>query len=419
MTIYSLLLLAACIFTINSLETTQIVSTESDKSENLHYSASQNDDWEPDNDDDDMEDGTDLSDEQLTAFLSSSASCTPKLGAPYLYVTFHTGDKIYKFSRDGCFIDDKVLLPNEDKLYTRKSMFRSLVVGPYQSTPHALYVVNSKSKQPQLMVFGQCDLVSGKRSLLDAVVAAKATAHVKEIYKNMTMNSGANHGFGIALDVEENGNVNVFTTYQHTDVVMQFGFFEGNLKPSNIPEALLFGKGSLRPYYPGTFHQFGAVGAHPGGDDVKVSNEEQGVRGVAVVGQNVWIANENLKGVLVVDKKTGIMQQFIPILNPIGLFYYEYGEGADDRVYVSSKKRGNRGSIMAIDITTYTVVQSYRFEGLEHPAGIAVYDSIIYFTEQVLGTIYKFHAVTGTFLGQLIPINEMGKRVESVTLSPC
>jgi hypothetical protein len=50
---------------------------------------------------------------------------------------------------------------------------------------------------------------------------------------------------------------NIYASFQHTDLVLRF--FAGTYKPMPLPSALAHDGAD---YFPGTFHQFGAVGIH-------------------------------------------------------------------------------------------------------------------------------------------------------------
>ena len=63
----------------------------------------------------------------------------------------------------------------------------------------------------------------------------------------------------------------------------------------------------------GTFYQFGKAGEH--------SESEQGIRSIVRVGDDIWIANEDIDGVAIVSISTGMISNIVVIPSPIGDCY--------------------------------------------------------------------------------------------------
>jgi hypothetical protein len=148
----------------------------------------------------------------------------------------------------------------------------------------------------------------------------------------------------------------------------------------------------------------------------------------------VWIANENIGGILVLNKISGLVEQVIQVVNPISMFHYRVlpadelqaarGVGGDlmgdNLVYVSSKKKGNRGKVLAIADDSFQVVREYHCDGMAHPAGLTVYNKILYVVEQFQEVVHSFDTVSGKYLGTIIDKKSMPyDRIEHIALSPC
>lgn len=83
------------------------------------------------------------------------------LGAPYIYITLHDASNIYKYSRDGCLLDDNVLdyVSFVEKGYVE---LRSMALGRYHGE-EMLYIVDAISGNSRIMIYGSCD-DRGKRA---------------------------------------------------------------------------------------------------------------------------------------------------------------------------------------------------------------------------------------------------------------
>lgn len=303
---------------------------------------------------------------------------------PFLYVTTHDEvPNVLKYTRDGCLLTDEVLVggPADEDHFTE---FRSMALGRYRNEDDALYIADAMSKESFLLVYSACDR-DGRRHYLDTVVSTE-------------MNAGADHTYGICFD--EAGNV--MASFQHTDAVLRF--HRDTFEPMPLPLNLRMSH-KWKDYYDGTFVQFGQPGPH--------SVDEQGVRGIARVNDTLWVANEDLGGVVIVSLATGVIYNIIVVKNPIGLHYDEVA----DKVFVGSKNKHWRGAVYAIDPHLLRITSSYSTERMNHPAGITSYGDILYVGEQIRGDILMFSISTERFLGNLV--SDAPGEIEQLLLSPC
>ena len=122
--------------------------------------------------------------------------------------------------------------------------------------------------------------------------------------------------------------------------------------------------------------------------------------------RRLWVANENLRGIIILDIITGVAQDFVHVVNPIALFQHrphrwgveiEYpGENiSNGLVYVSSKRKHGQGRVVAIHPDTLQVVREFHSPGMTHPTGILVHGHTLYVAEQALGAMLKFDTRDG------------------------
>ena len=299
---------------------------------------------------------------------------------PYLYVTLHDYENVLKYSLDGCLLDHAVLIgaPIEERWEFR---------GMALSSDGRLFIANAGTGEPQLMRFGKCDY-DGRRSYKETVV----TDDGRE-------NPGASHAYGVAID-EESGTI--YASFQHTDVVLRFD--SESFRPLSLPPALQ-DSSRHRDYYPGTFYQFGQPQLH--------SLREEGVRGLMVVGHHLWICNEDISGVLVVDTHTGVATDVVNIEAPVGITY----SAVHDLVFVGSKVKHWEGRVTAIDRRTLQIVQSYKTLKMTHPTGLQVYGDTLFVAEQDVNRIYEFNILTGEETSKAV--DKLPGQVEAILLSDC
>jgi hypothetical protein len=214
------------------------------------------------------------------------------LSPPFLYVTTHDEvPNVLKYTRDGCLLSNDVLVGGPET-YDHVIEYRSMALGEYKGEKDVLYIADAMSKESYLLVYSSCD-ASGHRHYLDRVVST----HI---------NRGADHTYGITFD----GDGNVYASFQHTDCVLRFA--KDTFTPMHLPLSIQSSK-HHKDYFPGTFVQFGLPGVH--------HVEEQGVRGLARVNNTLYVANEDLGGVMVVDINSGTAYNIIVVHNPIALHY--------------------------------------------------------------------------------------------------
>lgn len=268
--------------------------------------------------------------------LLGSSGC---LGAPFLYVTVHDRTpNILKYTRDGCFLTDKVLMTSDVFKGDVDVELRSMAIGKHRDH-ESLFIADASNYNSRLLVFGRCieDAFNyGRRPYIETVVESK-------------QNLGVDHTYGVCLDKEGN----VYISNQHTDCVLRFQ--TGNFHPMVLPRALQLDQ--RLDYYKGTFVQFGLPKEH--------GSDEQGIRSIAHVKSKIWIAHEDLSGVAIADTESGLVTEIIPLDTAVGLYYDEVSE----MVFVSCKSTKRGGIVYALDPQTYKIINSYRHHMMAHPTG--------------------------------------------------
>ena len=302
-----------------------------------------------------------------------TSSC---MSAPYLYVTVHDDiHNVLKYSRDGCLLESNVLSGGN----LAHAELRGVKLGTYEEK-EALYVADANTGSSQVLIYGGCNF-QGVRSYRATVT-------------DTDMNPGADHAYGIAFD--RNGNI--YVSFQHTDVVIRF--YKDSLRAMPFPSAINYRAGS---YYQGTFLQFGKTGEH--------SDNLQGIRSIVFAADDyLWVANEDINGVVVVDSNGRIIHT-VDVDTPVGLYY----DSNFDMVFIASKSV--YGAVYGVNPRTYKVVKIYYIDGMEHPTGMTSYGNTLYIAEQCLGVILTFNIDTTKFIA-IVGTGFPGK-VEQITLSPC
>jgi DNA-binding beta-propeller fold protein YncE len=155
--------------------------------------------------------------------------------------------------------------------------------------------LRSKANLSKVLVFGGCDQYGG-RTFIKTVTTG-------------TKNPGVNHPYGITFD--QMGNI--YVSFQHTNTVLRFkkDTFEPMSYLDHFMKYLSKKSHEDMTPYPGTFYQY-PLGM-------------EGIRDIAFVEGYLWIANEDLKGISVVDS-TGTEIHRIHMRDhakPIGLYYDE------------------------------------------------------------------------------------------------
>lgn len=287
--------------------------------------------------------------------------------------------------------------------------FRSMVINDNGD----LIIANAADDVNQILVFGSCSNSTSTAPLARRTHdrQQKAPIHVlreesgqrifKGIVTDLKMNRGAEHPYGLALDADQN----IYSSFQHTDVVLRF--FADSHKEMPLPP-VVERRTDRAELFPGTFHQFGKPHVH--------IKQHRGVRGIAVVGDQLWVANRNLGGVEVFDLASGATIDFMAVRRPIGVFYSpEHG-----LVFVSSKgkkSKGRKGGVLAFSAATRMVNSEMRTHHMYHPTGMAIYGDVLYVADQKLGHVMAFHVPTSTSLGKAV--KHIPGRVEQLVLSDC
>jgi hypothetical protein len=314
----------------------------------------------------------------VTALLSLAgpapavaASC---LGAPFLYISINGNPGVMKYSRDGCLLSKNILAKDE-----QTGMLRSMAVGSYHGR-QALYLADAgssdDSKNSKIILYGECN-ADGIRPYLATAVAQQ------ELGIPM-------HAYGLALDAESN----LYSSFQRAESV--FRFSADTFKPQPLPPALQHANPAPAE---GTFFQ------------LTYASSGSGVRAIAFVGENLWIADERVDGITVVDPN-GYSIRTIKMRNPIGVYY----DAELKLVFVSSKS--SYGLVYSIDPDTYETVNRYHRAGMTHPTGMVTVQDTLFVLRHQLGTVDTYSISSGKFLGAII--SGFGKNLlEQVILSNC
>lgn len=314
----------------------------------------------------------------VSAFLEKGSSC---LGPPYLYITID-GPHVIKYSRDGCEISQNIL--GDD---VGNSQLRSMQTGPCGSESNALYIADAgdrsskaddakTNKDSKILILHDCNS-NGVRRLNKAVA-------------DQTKYSDAIHAYGVALD----SNSNLYVSYQGTDAVMRF--HSGSFDPMDLPLALQGTSGTK----PGTFYQYRYK-----------NTPAEGVRAIAFVKENLWVANERVDGVDVVNPD-GHRIHRVKVRSPIGVYYSQ----RHNVVFISSKS--SYGLIYAFDPSTYKIKRRFHRAGMTHPTGITVYEDTLFVLLHKMGSIITFDVNSGDFIST-VKSGFASNTLEQIALSNC
>ena len=197
-------------------------------------------------------------------------TCLP---APYLYVTGHNSENIFKYSRDGCHLESRVVWYGSERPYQLRGMATGIYKG--HEVIFAAQVSDSndvydRTHPPSnIIIVGPCSGFSRKRPYITSINAGRFNSY---------------HAYSVAMD----DNNNVYASFQHTDGVVRFS--AETLEPLPSPKTLetmqnngnqyinVFKKKFLGDLPNGTFVQFGRPGIH--------NVTEQGIRSIAWVPVN-------------------------------------------------------------------------------------------------------------------------------------
>lgn len=211
------------------------------------------------------------------------------LGAPYIYATTHDQvPNVLKYSRNGCLLSQEVLNPrpigNEivDNPYDIPE-YRAMILGKYKNI-ESLYIADAQGNE--VLIYGGCS-TNGTRNFVTVAVS-------------QDKNPGLNHVYGLATD----SNGNLYVSNEKTDNVLRFA--KDSFEPLSLPPAL---QREYKSFIPGTFWQ-----------PLKSSEDGgKGVRAIVKVKDQMWVANEAMDGVAVVEVTTGMTLNIVVIPSPIGM----------------------------------------------------------------------------------------------------
>ena len=311
-------------------------------------------------------------------------------GPPYLYVTVHHEVKnILKYNRNGRLVSENVLVGG-DKFIHLDSELRSMVIGKYKNE-RALYVADASGLRSQVLLYKPCaDLTSW--CFVDSIIRKEN-------------NDGVDHTYGICFD--DNGNL--YASFQHTDTVLRFQ--RDTFESMDINPSYYSLNRNVFSYFDGTFVQFGEPMEH--------SKKNRGVRSILFVNGNLWIANEDLDGVVIVSVDSGKIITIIPVSSPVGLHYRaDFGGQSNSGgiVFVGCRTTEFGGVVYSIDSYTFEMKNSYyRSHHFKHPTGITSWRHILYVGEQSKNVIHMFDIVSGKHLGKLVDF--IPGKIEQLTLS--
>lgn len=79
------------------------------------------------------------------------------------------------------------------------------------------------------------------------------------------------------------------------------------------------------------------------------------------------------------------------------------------------------GKVVSYDKTTYKKISKFESEVLKHPAGLVVFDGVLFVADQVVNSVSTFDTSTGKYMESIIQLPTTGGKyvVESIGLSPC
>jgi hypothetical protein len=134
----------------------------------------------------------------------SSKGC---LGAPYLYISYHGGSNILKYTRNGCPLSPNVLWYGSASGKAVGSI-RSMIIHPYGAIKNALFLGNAGENEDdrgRVLVFDNCNSVNGMRNYVKTLV-------------NVDSTPGAQHTYSLTFDARQN----LYASFQHTDAILRF-----------------------------------------------------------------------------------------------------------------------------------------------------------------------------------------------------
>ena len=446
------------------------------------YSEDDADDAEEYDDDDEEESIAGAIDDDVPGLLGAGMPTYPEpiplgeaearargcdMNPPFLYIAFHTGPNIAKFTKDGCYLSREVLYTEPEGREPQGVEFRSMMMAPFEEHAGAMYIANAAKRGSQVLVYSPCGvksphtatiskrpIASYQRDLLHVVTAKhppRRKGREGKFRGTFKRNRGANHCYGLAMDIPPGNNVttpphgeqgehgngrpaglvppggtgSLFASFQHTNTILWFD--AETMSEKGLPLALESTKAN-RPYYPSTFHQWG----FPHGGRMPMGSREEGTRAMVVVTgadgkRKLWAANEGISSVAVFDIATGIAEDYLQVETAITMFHFRRElDGGDDRVYIGSSTTHNTdkptppGRVYAVNAQTMQIEEEYSMPGWIHPTGLFVSGRTLYVAEQKMGAIFTIDIETKA--GKRILSREdlpMLGVVEGMVGSPC
>ena len=128
---------------------------------------------------------------------------------------------------------------------------------------------------------------------------------------------------------------------------------------------------------------------------------------------NIWIANEDIDGVAVVDVSTGLINDIVSAHRPVWLHY----DKNSNLIFVSSRKKHWEGCVYAIDPVKKKVVSSYSNNRMDHPSGMTTHGDVLYVALNDLGDVLTFNITSTKFLKTLLS-DFMGE-IEQIIMTDC
>ena len=151
------------------------------------------------------------------------------------------------------------------------------------------------------------------------------------VVTSIASNPGAKHPYAVATDPQTG---NIYATFQHTDTVLRFQ--KDTFAPLSYPPSMQAAHRTGKKPFNGTFLQFGEPEDH--------NVNEQGIRGIAIIDSNAWIANEDMDTVHIVDLQTGMTVRKLSIKKPINIYHsLDWG-----LVFIGSKSTKSRGILFVL-----------------------------------------------------------------------
>lgn len=102
---------------------------------------------------------------------------------------------------------------------------------------------------------------------------------------------------------------------------------------------------------------------------------------------------------------------FNSITDPIGL----YIDPVSHTLFIGSN--GTPSTVLAYNLDTRALVQTFENSGLQHPAGLVVYQDQLYVISQTPETLMQFNVTSGEYVGT--PITQFDDTPEQIFFSPC